>query len=440
MEDSMSKQIILSLVLILILISSGLVSFFPIIPRVVQAQQSNTDILTAQCKQKFGTSFYYDASQNACLPPTGSWATYNGNNNNQNQISNTDNQQSQNENNNQNSGSSSPSSSQADVSDLINKGNDMLKQGNYKQGLDYYNQVVTIDPNNLVGLIDRGVAYYYLGLYGTKDPTMKSEDLHNANDAYDKALEINRNNEYPWFLKSLVFSALGDPKDALGAINEAIAINPNDKNLQSNKDEILRIMDNTGNNNQQGQAGNNQNNGCPAGDVLSGGTCCPISSPNQYGGKCYSTPISVLTLHLQAQLQFGDGQAGHYSNFKIATASGGLTPYTFSSPNIYDKLANNFPPMGMSVGTSGGGFAILTGYPPQSGIFQVGVCVQDLAGVRVCGSVPVLINSQSQNQGGSCSSDYPYWYNNQCHVCPSYAPVYREACLGSQCKMACWDY
>jgi tetratricopeptide (TPR) repeat protein len=66
---------------------------------------------------------------------------------------------------------------------LVDKGNTLIEQRNYTQGLRYFDKALVIDPNDKYALEGKGYALYNLGNYTE------------AIQSLDKALSIDPNDE-----------------------------------------------------------------------------------------------------------------------------------------------------------------------------------------------------------------------------------------------------
>jgi tetratricopeptide (TPR) repeat protein len=75
----------------------------------------------------------------------------------------------------------------------------------------------------------------------SKEYVIRGEDMANANnlvgaiDYFDKALEINPQNDCAWGDKGLILTKQGKPEEALRSFSKAIAINPNSEITRHNQ-------------------------------------------------------------------------------------------------------------------------------------------------------------------------------------------------------------
>ena len=122
---------------------------------------------------------------------------------------------------------------------------------------------------------------------------------------------------------------------------------------------------------------------------LAPGTTKTISPPFTMTFSDASSPIQKAILKLQISviasgpqieiLAPGSCQVGIPCSVRVATATGGVPPYSFQ----LDTLLNGAPPMGMTLRTQGD-FGVLSGTPTAEGMSGFGVCVVDTTGSSDC--------------------------------------------------------
>jgi hypothetical protein len=122
------------------------------------------------------------------------------------------------------------------------------------------------------------------------------------------------------------------------------------------------------------------------------GTTKTISPPFTLMFSDASSPIqkTMLTLNITIidsgpHIEFlapGSCQVGIFCSVRLATATGGVPPYSFRS----DTFINGSPPMGMTIHTEGD-FGVLSGTPSVEGVSEVGICVVDSTGSSDCGKI-----------------------------------------------------
>ncbi len=101
------------------------------------------------------------------------------------------------------------------VNSYFNKGVELCESGNYKEGINAFNQAIQLDPNDDDAWCNIGWAYNQL----------KEYDM--SIEASNKAIQINSNNERAWFNKGGALGMLGKNEEAIVALDEALRINPN---------------------------------------------------------------------------------------------------------------------------------------------------------------------------------------------------------------------
>lgn len=157
--------------------------------------------------------------------------------------------------------------------------------------------------------------------------------------------------------------------------------------------------------------------------TLSVGTTKTISPPFTMVFSDASSPIQKATLKLQItiiatgpQIQLiagGSCQLGVRCVVRIASATGGIPPYTFK----LDTLLSGSPPMGMTFQTDLD-FGVLSGTPTIEGNSPLGICVVDSTGASDCRATDFLVGPavvttpaiQLSDLNGSYTATYePTW-------------------------------
>jgi tetratricopeptide (TPR) repeat protein len=90
-----------------------------------------------------------------------------------------------------------------------------------------YEKCTTIDPANLDGWNQQGLAFMNLGKY------------QDALDAYDQATRITVRNAEIWNNKGLAYAALGKYQDALQSFNKALGLKPDFAEALKNKESMM---------------------------------------------------------------------------------------------------------------------------------------------------------------------------------------------------------
>ena len=102
-----------------------------------------------------------------------------------------------------------------EIGPLKDKGTSLLDSGKYNESIAYFDQALTINPNDVTVLTNKGIALLGLG---------KS----NESIAYfDKALTINPNDVMALNSKGLALYRLGEYNGSISYFDKALAINRN---------------------------------------------------------------------------------------------------------------------------------------------------------------------------------------------------------------------
>ena len=88
------------------------------------------------------------------------------------------------------------------TSALNYKGLAFASMGNYNEAIKIYNEVLTVDPNDVLALNNKGVALYNLGNYD------------DAIQMYNKILDLNPNDSDAKYNKSIALSSLNQSQDS----------------------------------------------------------------------------------------------------------------------------------------------------------------------------------------------------------------------------------
>jgi Flp pilus assembly protein TadD len=149
---------------------------------------------------------------------------------------------------------------------LLNKGIALDDLGNYSEAMNYYNKVLSIDPTNTEALKNKGVALDKLGnRRGSMENYDKALAINSTNIAtlydkgltlqelknysgvmnyYDKALAIDPTYTDAIINKGISLYDLGNYSEAMNYYNKALAIDPTNIDALQDKIKILTIMDN----------------------------------------------------------------------------------------------------------------------------------------------------------------------------------------------------
>ncbi|PSB41643.1 prenyltransferase [Cyanosarcina cf. burmensis CCALA 770] len=97
----------------------------------------------------------------------------------------------------------------------FNQGVRQALAGDFEEAIATYDKALNINPNNDLAWFGRGVALEKLGQY------------EEALATYDKALNINPNNNLAWFGRGVALVNLGRVEEAIATYDKALDINPN---------------------------------------------------------------------------------------------------------------------------------------------------------------------------------------------------------------------
>ncbi|MBD2566568.1 tetratricopeptide repeat protein [Anabaena lutea] len=104
-------------------------------------------------------------------------------------------------------------SSEAD--EYMRLGNECRDREDYRGAVNYYSQVLQLQPNNVDAYNQRGRAMYYLG------------DTQGGIEDFNQAIRINPNYAHSYYRRGVVRSELGDKQSAIEDYTQAIKIDPN---------------------------------------------------------------------------------------------------------------------------------------------------------------------------------------------------------------------
>ena len=119
-----------------------------------------------------------------------------------------------------------------DVWGWRNKGGALYFLGKYDEAIECYDKAIEIDPDNQVVWNNKGLALNSLGKY---DEAIVS---------YDKAIEIDPTDADAWNNKGLALNSLGKYDEAIVSYDKAIEIDPTDADAWNNKGLALNSLGN----------------------------------------------------------------------------------------------------------------------------------------------------------------------------------------------------
>lgn len=137
---------------------------------------------------------------------------------------------------------------QTEIDTLLNTGIDLCIEGKQQKGIEYFNDLLRISPNNYLAYLNRGIAYFTLFeddkaladfIKCTKlepyNPQaffqlgyLKSSQgiLEEAKDYYTKSIEVDPNYLRAYGAVAIIKAMLGQVDDAIKDMNKAISIDP----------------------------------------------------------------------------------------------------------------------------------------------------------------------------------------------------------------------
>jgi serine/threonine protein kinase len=147
-----------------------------------------------------------------------------------------------------------------DVGDALKRGNDLLRQGNYRQAVDAFNEAIRTNPRNAIALVGRGIAYENLGqtdnalkdfddalrndrtsvsaLLGRGRVNLVRRDFISAYSDFSDATRINANSGAARQGRGLANEGLGRRDEAIREYREALKL---DSNLTRSREALQRL-------------------------------------------------------------------------------------------------------------------------------------------------------------------------------------------------------
>jgi tetratricopeptide (TPR) repeat protein len=116
------------------------------------------------------------------------------------------------------------------VKEALIEGGNYAAMGRYYEAISSYDRILTLDPNHVVALSNKGLVLVYIG------------QLSQGLSYLDRALSIDPNNDIALSNKGLVLAQLGQPFEALSYFDRALSINPNNDMALNNKAAVLNFM------------------------------------------------------------------------------------------------------------------------------------------------------------------------------------------------------
>lgn len=119
---------------------------------------------------------------------------------------------------------------QNNVPALVEKGTELVSQGNGEQAITWLDKALSIDPTNLMALISKGAALRELGQYPE------------AIIMYDRVLAIDPHDEYAIGGKADSLSSAGKHQQAVAWIDKALEFDPNNGRILQVKETIQQAI------------------------------------------------------------------------------------------------------------------------------------------------------------------------------------------------------
>ena len=115
---------------------------------------------------------------------------------------------------------------QNNVPALVQKGTELVNQGDKEQAVTWLDKALSIDPTNLMALVSKGAALRDMGKY------------QEAIVTYDKVLTIDPNDVYAMGGKAGSLYGSGQYGQAVTLIDRALELNPSDGNILQVKETL----------------------------------------------------------------------------------------------------------------------------------------------------------------------------------------------------------
>ena len=119
---------------------------------------------------------------------------------------------------------------QNNVPALVQKGTDLVSQGNAVQSITWLDKALNIDPTNLMALISKGAALRELGQFPQ------------AINMYDRVLAIDPHDEYAIGGKADSLFGAGQHQQAVAWIDKVLEFDPNNGRILEVKETIQQAI------------------------------------------------------------------------------------------------------------------------------------------------------------------------------------------------------
>jgi len=156
------------------------------------------------------------------------------------------------------------------IPQLINNGNTLAAQGNYNGAISFYDKVLSLDPNNIKALYNKGKALSQLGnfvkslnnaaisyydkvlsldpnnigaLYNKGNALVKLGNLNGAISSYDKVLSLDPNNIGALYSKGNALVKLGNLNGAISSFDKVLSLNSTNAKALKGKSDVQAKLD-----------------------------------------------------------------------------------------------------------------------------------------------------------------------------------------------------
>ena len=113
-----------------------------------------------------------------------------------------------------------------DTKAYFQRGNKNLREGEYKEAINDYNEAIKLDPQSAHAYYNRGTAYYALKQY------------QDAINDYDEAIELNPQSANAYNNRGNLYCALKRYQEAVNDYNEVIKLNPQSADAYNNRGTV----------------------------------------------------------------------------------------------------------------------------------------------------------------------------------------------------------
>lgn len=108
------------------------------------------------------------------------------------------------------------------------KGIELLNSDNYDEALKTFDQVLSIDQNNIKSLLNKGLILYFKQKHQEALPLL------------DKVIELDSKNKEAWYFKGLVLFEMSKLDQSIAAFDEVLKIDPMYRLAKTSRCNALR--------------------------------------------------------------------------------------------------------------------------------------------------------------------------------------------------------